>query len=171
MGFWNIFSNKNSADSAKKYSSLHYEVKEMYPDMSEEQLIKITCIAGLFARVAYVDFSLEESEIDHMKAALKEMTDFKDEEINSIVGVANKHIKELAGLENHKYVYSLKEVMDQNERYKIIEALFYVAASDGTVSNDESEEIRIINKGFDLSDRHFAAARAKVSDKLGALRG
>jgi uncharacterized tellurite resistance protein B-like protein len=171
MSFWDIFSNTNSTDAVKKHSSLHYEVKEMFPNLSEEELIKTTCLAGLFARVAYVDFSLEKSEITHMKKALKEMTDFNDEEIANIVTLANKHIKELAGLENHKFVYSLKEVMDQGERYKIVEALFYIAASDGTVANDESEEIRIINKGFDLSDRHFAAARAKVSDKLGALRG
>lgn len=168
MGFWDLFSANKEA--GKKHSSLHYELQEKFPDCSEEQLIKLTCISGLLARVAYVDFNLEESEKEHMKQALTQMTDFSTQEITTIVDIAIYHIKELAGLENHKYVYSLKEVMDRSERYKVVEALFALAASDGVVENVESEEIRIIVKGFDLSDKHFIAARAKVSDKLKALK-
>ena len=106
-----------------------------------------------------------------MEKALKEWTTFSDEEIKSIVEISIEHIKELAGLENHLYVYRLKEVLDRDTRFSVVESLFAIAASDGVVENVESEEIRIIVKGFDLSDKHFLVARAKVSDKLKALKG
>ena len=170
MGLWDLFSNqKNNQESGNK-SSLYYSLKEKFSDKEESTLIKVTGIAGLFARVAYVDFELHQDEKAHMLKALTEMTDFDDSEVQLIVELAIEHVKELAGLENHKLVYSLKEVLDQNARYQVVEALFYLAASDGVVENVESEEIRIIVKGFDLSDRHFIAARAKVSDKLKALQ-
>jgi len=168
MAFWDLF-NTNK-EEIKKHSSLHYELQEKFPDSSEEELIKLTCISGLLARVAYVDFHLDDNEKEHMNKALTQMTEFSAQEISGIVEIAITHIKELAGLENHKYIYSLKEVMDRSERYKVVEALFALAASDGVVENVESEEIRMIVKGFDLSDKHFLASRAKVSDKLKALR-
>ena len=167
MAFWDLF-NTNKEET-KKHSSLHYELKDKFPESSEEDLIKLTCISGLLARVAYVDFDLDKNEKEHMKEALTQMTEFSTQEVLGIVEIAISHIKELAGLENHKYIYSLKEVMDRTERYKVVEALFAIAASDGVVENVESEEIRMIVKGFDLSDKHFLAARAKVSDKLKAL--
>ena len=93
------------------------------------------------------------------------------QEIQSIVEIAIGHIQDLAGLENHLYVHRLKEILDRDQRYAIVESLFALAASDGVVENIESEEIRIIVKGFDLSDQHFRVARAKVSDKIKALKG
>lgn len=170
MSFWKMFI-RNSEQTKDNYSQLYYEIKSEFANLNEEELIKVTCIAGLLARVAYVDFKLDDKEKEHMTFALTNMTDLSTQEIESISEIAISHIKELAGLDNQKYVYNLKEVMDRNERYQIVEALFAMAASDGVVENIESEEIRIIVKGFDLSDQHFIAARAKVSDKLKALRG
>lgn len=167
--FWDLFSNKK--ESGKEHSSLHYELQKHYPNVEEEELIKLTCIAGLFARVAYVDFHLDENERSHMNEVLKEWSAFSETEIQSIVDIAIDHIKELAGLENHLYIYRLKEVLDRDGRFSLIESLFALAASDGVVENIESEEIRMIVKGFDLSDKHFLVARAKVSDKLKALQG
>lgn len=168
--FWDLFKNEKSSSEAQ-HGQLHYVLQKRYPDLSEEELVKITCVAGLFARVAYVDFHLDPNEKEHMFEALKQWTNFSEKEVRSIVDIAIDHIKELAGLENHLYVYRLKEVLDRDARFAVIESLFALAASDGVVENIESEEIRIIVKGFDLSDKHFLVARAKVSDKLKALKG
>ena len=168
--FWELFNNKKSHNEAD-YGQLHGTLQKRYPNLNDNDLIKLTCIAGLFARVAYVDFHLDEGEKSHMVEALQEWTDFSETEVQSIVEIAIDHIRELAGLENHLYVHRLKEVLDRDARFAIVESLFALAASDGVVENIESEEIRIIVKGFDLSDKHFIVARAKVSDKLKALKG
>lgn len=168
--FWDLFNNKKD-QSKNDHGQLHRTLQNKYPTLDENELIKITCIAGLFARVAYVDFHLDESEKEHMHYVLTQWTNFSDDEVSSIVDIAIENIKELAGLENHLYVHRLKEVLDRDSRYTIVESLFALAASDGVVENIESEEIRIIVKGFGLSDQHFLAARAKVSDKLKALKG
>lgn len=167
--FWDVFNKKK--DDGKEHSTLHYELQKRYPNLAEEELIKLTCIAGLFARVAYVDFHLDENEREHMGEVLNEWTEFDKDEVKSIVDIAIHNIKELAGLENHLYIFRLKEVLDRDARFSLVESLFALAASDGVVENIESEEIRIIVKGFDLSDKHFLVARAKVSDKLKALKG
>lgn len=168
MGFWDLF--KEDDKNNKIQTGLFHELKTKLPNASENELIFTACISGLLARIAYVDFKVTDEEVNHIEAVLKEWTEFSNEMIEVIREVSIKHIKELAGLENHMYVHHLKPLIDKNERYKVVEALFALAASDGIVENIESEEIRIVVKGFDLSDQHFLAARATVAKKLGALK-
>lgn len=168
MGFWELFKSKENTESLQ--TSLFNELKTKLPDESEEVLIKTACISGLLARVAYVDFKVTDEERSHIREVLSEWTDFSKDLVNVISEVSIHHVKELAGLENHMYVHHLKPLINRDERYKIVEALFALAASDGIVENLESEEIRLIVKGFDLSDKHFLAARATVAEQLGALK-
>jgi uncharacterized tellurite resistance protein B-like protein len=167
MSFWKKFIEKSQENNQ---SSLHNELKEELSSLSENEIIEVTCIAGLLARVAYVDFDLDPEELKHINEVLKEWTDLDEKLINKIAETSVKHIKELAGLENHLYVYPLRDILDRDTRFKIVEALFAIAAADGNVENIESEEIRMINTGLELSNQHFIAARAKVIQKLGALK-
>lgn len=168
MGFWDLF--KDDSKDEKVQTGLFHELKEKLPQASEDELVRIACISGLLARVAYVDFKVTVEEIEHFETVLNEWTDLDANTIMAIREVSIHHVKELAGLENHMYVHHLKSLLSNDEKYKVIEALFALAASDGVVENLESEEIRLIVKGFDLSDKHFLAARATVAQKLGALK-
>lgn len=167
MSFWKKFIEKTEENNQ---SSLHNELKEELSALNENEIIEVTCIAGLLARVAYVDFDLDPEELKHINEILTEWTDLEENLVSKISQTAVKHIKELAGLENHLYVYPLRDILDRDARYKIVEALFAIAAADGNVENIESEEIRLINTGLELSNQHFLAARAKVIQKLGALK-
>tara|TARA_B100001971_G_scaffold215182_1_gene259232 strand:- start:178720 stop:179226 length:507 start_codon:yes stop_codon:yes gene_type:complete len=167
MSFWKKFVDNGKDDNL---SSLQKELANSLAELSEEQQVEVTCIAGLLARVAYVDFELDPNELVEIKKILKQWTDYTDDLVELIANTAVKHIKDLAGLENHLYVYPLRDILDRDTRFKIVEALFAIAAADGNVENIESEEIRMINTGLELSNQHFIAARAKVIQKLGALK-
>lgn len=167
MAFWDVF--KQQTEEANQ-SQLYYELRQELPDMDEDRVLIIACAAGLMARVAYVDFRLDAGELRHIEKVLRDWTTF-DEELAALVArTAISHVKELAGMENHLYVYPLRDVLDKDSRYRLVEALFALAAADGSVENLESEEIRLIAKGLELSDRHFLSALAKVADSLRALR-
>ncbi len=169
MSILNFFKNSTETD-IKKYSELHYELEKEYPDLPESELVITACIAGLLARVAYVDFRLEPEEV---KAIHKTLQAWKfSDKINSeiVANIAIDNIKEMAGLQNHLYVHPLKEHLSQDDRFRVVESLFLVAASDGSVEGVESEEIRTITKGLELSNQHFLAARAEVSEYLNALK-
>jgi uncharacterized tellurite resistance protein B-like protein len=137
---------------------------------TDDEKTIIVCMSGLMARVSYADLDVSAEEKEHMFESLKHHVKLSDDLIKEIVEVTTHTIKRLGRLENHLYVYPLKEVYDRDERYQIVEALFEVAASDGKVDASEVEEIRLVNKGFDLSDKHFLAAKAKVVQHLSALK-
>jgi len=169
LKFWDIFkpSNKEMIDQS---SRLHQKISKLLPGTNEDELIKCACVAGLLARVAYIDFEIHENEKDFISKSLLDWTNFNKEEVEAISKVAIEEIKDLAGLENHLYCHPLNKLMDNDEKYGVVETLFAMAASDHEVTGNESEEIRLINMGLRLEHKHFISARATVLDKLVALK-
>lgn len=169
MSFLDFFKNTNKNDE-KVLSKLHYDLEDFLGEQEEHEHIKTSCYAGLLARLAKVDFKVSESEHDFMIMALMKFSKVDQKSATAIVEVALKNIDELGGLENHLYVHPLRDLMTKEEKFNLLTSLFALAASDGVVENNESEEIRLVCKGLDLSHEHFIASRATVVQSLGALR-
>ncbi len=169
MKFWDIFKT-SKRETTSQTSRLHQRLSTLLPDKNEDELIKSACVAGLLARVAYIDFDIHKNEKEFIKKSLKAWTNFKEKEVEAISKVAIEEIKDLAGLENHLYCHPLNKLMDNDEKYGVVESLFAMAASDHEVTGNESEEIRLINKGLRLEHKHFISARATVLEKLVALK-
>ena len=141
-----------------------------FKDESEENLILYSCIAGLLARVAHVDFEVAEDEKKHMKNALTHWMKIDANKAELLSTIALDELKSLQGLDTRKFCTPLVETTDINTRFEIIEALFELAASDGGVSNDESNEISYISKALNLENKYFISARAAVKDHLNSLK-
>lgn len=169
MKFWDIF-NSSVKETTGHTSRLHQKISELLPEENEDELIKCACVAGLLASVAFIDFEIHENEEEFMKKSLLDWTNLTPLEVDAISKVAIDEIKELSGLENHLYCKPLNELMDNDEKYGVLESLFAMAACDHEVSHKESEEIRVIYMGLHLEHKHFVSARATVLDKLMALK-
>jgi len=173
MSFWELLSSSfsnNTSNSQEKVSQLHQKIVQLFPDKEDEEVVELTCLAGLLARVAYVDFDLHENEQKKIEEALIQRCHLPKEEAKRVSSLATEEIKELSGLENHLYCHPLTKQASDQKRYSILECLFQLAASDGEVSNLESEEIRQISTSLLLEHKHFIAARAKVLDTLASLK-
>jgi uncharacterized tellurite resistance protein B-like protein len=169
MGFWDLFSTQTqSQDQAN--GGLHKKVEELFPGKEDNQHILMTCIAGLLARIAYVDFEIHTDEEAHMIAALSNWGNISKDEAKSLSKLAITEIKELSGLDQRKYCTPLNELLDNDSKFELVKCLFQLAASDGKVENNESEEIRLITTAFLLEQRHYIAARATIKDRLAALK-
>lgn len=169
MRFWEFFKNTLPSDK-DQLSRLHDKIRRLLPDVNEEETVKTACLAGLLARVAYCDFEIAPSEKDQMKLALSKIGHIEDELVESITELAISEIIELAGLENHKYCYPLNSLMTNEQKYDLLIALFAIAASDGEVGHEETEEIRLITASLQLEHKYFISARAQYKEKLSLLR-
>lgn len=169
MGFFDFFTNDDS-QSIKKYNELYEKFSNKYPTIPEKELLLTSSIAGLLARVAYSDFLLHENEQIEIQRVISEWDFHKDLDSKVVASMAIDHIKEMAGLDNHLFYAPLKEYTTKEDRFEVLKSLFLVAASDGSVDGVESEEIKGICKGLELSTQHFLAARANVVEFLKALK-
>ena len=167
MAIWDIFKN---APNKNYFNTLHQKLHKTFPEDDEEQLLQSACIAGLLASVAYVDFDIHANEQSLMENALIHWMDYPENKAQMIANLAISDIKELAGVENYTYSEALANLLDKDDCYELLEVLFELAASDGGVTEKESQEIRIISKGLKLDHRHFIAARAAVVTRLESLR-
>ena len=168
MAFWDIFKTKKT--DSENLSTIHLKIKELLPNEEEDKLIKTACISGLLARVATIDFEVHKDEMKQMIQSLTSWGDLTKPDAENVVKIALEEITDLSGLENHKYCHPLNEIMKPEDRYSLLKALFSIAASDGSVDESESEEIRVICMSLRLQHKDFISARASVLDNLRALR-
>tara|TARA_B100000925_G_scaffold289318_1_gene271936 strand:- start:13920 stop:14441 length:522 start_codon:yes stop_codon:yes gene_type:complete len=159
-----------SSDSkSSKIGILESEIKKSFPDLSEQETIKYTCISGLLCRVAFVDLDISKDEDTAIKNILEKELNLSSDIARQVTDLSIKQTKVLSGIENHRYTAPLCDYFSKDERYSLLKSLFCVAASDGNVDNLECEEIRTISKGLKLEPKHYSAARASVKDFLGSL--
>ena len=110
--------------------------------------------------------NIDQKEVDHMNEALTKWTELSTDQVKTVVKLSVDMIKELISVEDHKYTDPLNSILSNDQRYKVLEGLFALAASDGNAEQLESEEIRIIAKGLLLEHKHFVSARATVLKSL-----
>ena len=168
MAFFDFF----SSDEDSVHSRLFYKFKEQFKEaeVSDDEIVKYTCIAGLFARVCYADMEVKVDEVEHIRSSLSEWIPLDEKIIDWIARISINEVVDLAGTENHLYVRPLFDIMTVDERFELLKALFAVSASDGVTCHNESEEINLICKGLRLDNRYFVAARATVVDKMASLK-
>ena len=169
MAFWDKFI-KELNPSPQYGTHLQQKLAKLLPQHPETGLVKITCFSGLLARVANIDFNITLDEIEKMKKVLANWFSFSTIELDAIVQITVSEIKELAGIDNHKFCHPLNELLSREEKTTLLEGLFAVAASDGTVSEAEVEEIRLIAKSLRLQHPEFISAKATVIAQLGSLK-
>ena len=92
MDFMKFF--KSQTEETEKYGRLFNKLKKVYTDTSEDNLLKLSCIAGLFARVAYVDLHLDINEIKKMKELLSDWSRLDELETDKIT---QEGLAEIAG--------------------------------------------------------------------------
>jgi uncharacterized tellurite resistance protein B-like protein len=170
MAFWDIFKSNSNTDESSNLGRLHQKIQELLPETEEQKHILVACSAGLLARVAYTDMEIHENEVKDIKSSLEQWTDLSTDEAAAVTSLAISEIKDLAGLENHKYCRPLNDILSTEQKYGFLKSLFAIAASDGNVDNNEAEEIRVIATGLLLEHKHFVSAKATILDKLGALK-
>ena len=169
MVFKGFFGQKNG-DKKELSNELNTKLRKLFPAADESKFLVLACISGLMARIAYCDLDIHGKEVGHMKKHLGHWMDLPQKDIDTIVGVALEHTKELAGVESYQYTEFLATHFDIGKRFGLLKALFALAAADGTVAEREAEEIRIVSKGLLLEPKHFVAAKATVLEFLGSLR-
>ena len=156
-------------ESEAECSKLFVELSEELPGESEDNIMICSCVAGMLARVAYVDFHIDEREIEKIELILDKFLHFDKKIVKIITHKCIDHIKDNGGLENHLYVHPLNDLLERDLKIEILKSLFLLAASDDEVTNRESEEIKLIAKGLRLRDEEYRACRAGVAEYLAVL--
>lgn len=129
-------------------------------NLNEAALRKLSLAGGLLARVAEVDQQVATTEIEAMTQVLQANWGVDHAAAAFVTEVAISEVKE--GLDYYQLVEGFKAITNESERLHFLDALFAVAHADRDLFHEESEQIRRIARGLDLSRAQFMAARQRI---------
>jgi uncharacterized tellurite resistance protein B-like protein len=169
MSLLNKFINSLTNKSVEKLD-LQRQIEELLTGETEESVLKITAMSGIMARVIFSNLKVDAAEIKVSSDILAQDFSLDQYKVEALLKLAVHHVESFMDRDFYQYNKIINDVMDNNEKYKFLISLFKVAAADGLVENTESEDLRFITQGFNLSHQHFIAARAVVVDYLAASK-
>lgn len=131
----------------------------------------LAAFAYVLARVAHADLRITETETRAMEQAVADVAGLAPEETALAVEIAKGQARLLGGTENYVVTREFRRLSGRDERVKLIECLYAVAAADGQISSLESSEIARISEELGFLPSEAIAIRAPWRDKLAELQG
>ena len=133
-------------------------------NFAQSQQIFIISLVILTAKLAKADGQVSKEEL----IAIKEKLKVPDHEIDQVGKIFNKAKEDSLGYE--PYAKQIAQIYQNNPAVldEVINILFYIAESDGKVSDSELAMIKNIAQIFNLTDIQFEGIKEsrKASDKL-----
>jgi uncharacterized tellurite resistance protein B-like protein len=133
-------------------------------DLGEPTLRTLSLAGGMMAQVARVHPDLTNDQVAAMVDALQQHWHLPEEQAAFVVGVAISETATL--LDRYRLARRFAEATSHQERAAFLEVLFAVAAADGHLAYEETEEIRQISYWLKLSHREFIEAKLKVLQSI-----
>jgi uncharacterized tellurite resistance protein B-like protein len=130
----------------------------------------LAAFAYVLARVANADLRVSETETSAMEEAVARVAGLAPEETALAVEIAKSQARLLGGTENYVVTREFRRLSEREERMRLLDCLYAVAAADGTISAEESAEIDRIGEELGLERQEILGLRAARRDQLSALR-
>jgi len=129
-------------------------------DLEDDEVYFICLFGTLLASVAHVDDHFHEEEKKALKKILKERFKFTPRELELIFEVIEDQARR--GFDFHEVVTEFNRLYSYKDRLQTVDCFFVMAAADGEISHDESEEIRRITKAMHISHQVFKEGKKKI---------
>lgn len=129
-------------------------------DISDGDLRKLSLVGGLMAKIAYQDREVSGDEFQQMVDAIESNWNLSQEEAIFVSEVAVNALD--VTYDTFRMIRELTASTTYEERKEILYTLFAVAAADGDISFDETEEIRIMARSLELTHSDFIDAKLRV---------
>ena len=130
----------------------------------------LAAFAYVLARVAHADLSIDSDETDAMERIVTQVADLAPEEASLVVEIAKSQTRLLGGTENYVVTRQFRKISTREQRGKLLECLYAVAASDGSITGPESGEIVAIAEELGFTRPEANALRAAYREKLSELQ-
>jgi uncharacterized tellurite resistance protein B-like protein len=138
------------------------QLERLDPDMARY----LAAFAYVLARVAHADLNIDSQETDAMERIVTRIADLAPEEASLVVEIAKSQTRVLGGTENYVVTRQFRKISTREQRGKLLECLYAVAAADGSITGPESGEIVSIAEELGFTRPEANALRAAYREKL-----
>ena len=126
----------------------------------------LAAFAYVLARVAHADLSIDSEETTAMERIVSHLAELAPDETSLVVEIAKSQARLLGGTENYVVTREFRKISTREQRAKLLECLYAVAAADGSITGPESSEIVAIAEELGFTRPEVNALRSAYRDKL-----
>ena len=167
LRFLGIKDNRAPQDQA---GDVLQPIAQKLDELQPERARFFAAFAYLLARIAGADLKIQDDERNAMEKALQESAGVSAQEATLTMEIASTAMEDLGGSYNFLVAREFGEHSNQEERLALLRCLFTVAAADGLITGDESNEIIGIGEEIGLARADVMALRGEFRDALAELR-
>ena len=120
----------------------------------------------MLARIAHADLEIDATETAEMERTAKVMASLSEAEAALVVQIAVSQARLLGGTENYVVTREFRNISTKEQRARLLECLYAVAAADGTISAAERSEIAAIGEELGFTRAEVNSLRAHYREKL-----
>ena len=132
--------------------------------LPEDKLYFICLVGSLMSSIAHVDNHFDPAEKKALKACLADQFSIKGKELTLLFEVVEEQGRK--GFDFHEVVTEINRLTSYNDRLHFMECLFALAAADGQIAHEESEEIRRITKSMRIPHKIYIEAKVRAGKAL-----
>lgn len=129
-------------------------------DIPDAELRVLSLAGGLMAKVAQMDREVTDDEFTAIVEGITSYWQVSDAAATFVAEVAVSAVD--MTYDTFRMMRELAELTSEDRRRQFLAALFAVANADGKISIDETEEIRVVSRGINLTHRDFIDAKLQV---------
>lgn len=123
----------------------------------------LAAFAYVMGRVANADLDISSAETDRMVALIENVVQLPAEQALLVVEIAKRQNRLFGGTEDFLVTRELRDIATDEQRSRLLDCLFAVAAADGVVSAAEEDEIRKISIELGFEHAEYIQARLKYT--------
>ena len=131
-------------------------------DIDDDKNLELLC--GLMIEAAYTDGQIDLSELNKIKLSLVNIFGEDPKTVNLVLEEAIKNKNNSKSL--HYYTSFINKKFDDRKKILLIEALWEIVLSDGTIHDYESNLIRRLAGLLFISDVNSGNARKRALDRI-----
>lgn len=146
-------------------------ISQSLQELPEEERRYVAAFAYLLGRVANADGVISADERQGMAAIVERVGGLDQTRATLALDIAHRQNDLFGATENFLVAREFRTISNRDQRQRLLDCLIEVAVADGTISNDEENEIGFIGAEIGFSRREVLAALTPYSSKRELLKG
>lgn len=129
-------------------------------DQVTPEMHRLCLLGGLMGVVARADGDIDRPELEEIRRQLESHGNFDPEALGLLMAVIEE--ESVRGLDRSRLISEYTSNLAFEERVRLLDLLFGVAAANGSLTHAELEELRGISSGMHLSHRQYIEAKIRA---------
>ena len=130
----------------------------------------LAAFAYVLSRVAHADSHISDQETESMREVVQKLGHLPEAQAMLVVEIAKSQARLFGGTENYLVTREFREIATAEQRLELLDCIFAVAASDGSISTIEESQAGQIAKELGFTQPEYASALAAHGEHRAVLK-